>query len=275
MKLSTIGAILICTLLPLFSYWVVKNYTDNHVIMPKKYFYDYVAKDTVDGKITTDTMWHKVKNLRLVNQFGDTVSFNDARGKILMVNFFFTHCPTICPTVTTNLQKLQNAVAKDSSIQIISISLDPKHDTTKRLFQYANQYGVKHDNWWLGRLVNDTLEKVLYQEFKSGYQKDSGVYEITHSPDVYLLDKNRVMRGKYAPPVITPENPDASRFYSGLDSTDLFQLMNDASLVKMEKTTRTKPPFGILIASMSIMGAVFFFMLYRYKKSKKNALKVN
>jgi protein SCO1 len=274
MKFSTLSAILICTLLPLFSYLVIKNYTDNHVIMPKKYFIDYVAKDTVDGKIKTDTFYHRVKNLQLVNQFGDTVSLNDVKGKVLLVNFFFTHCPTICPTITSNLQKLQKAVAKDSAMQMISITLDPKNDTTKRLFQYANQYGIKHDNWWMCRLVNDTLEKVLYKEFKSGFQKDSGQYEITHSPDVYLLDKNRIIRGKHAPSEITPENPDASKFYNGLDSNDLFKLMNDASLVKMEKTVRTKPPFGILIASMSIMGAVFFWLMYRYKKAKKLALTI-
>ncbi len=268
MKLSTIAAICICTLLPLVSYFIIKNYTDNNVKMPKKYFIDGIVKDTVDGKIQTDTIWHKVKNLKLVNQFGDTVTLNDVRGKVLLVNFFFTHCPTICPATTANLKKLQSAIENDSAMQMISISLDPKRDTTKRLFQFANQYGIKHDNWWMCRLVNDDLQTVIEKEFKASFRNDS-TQGIDHTTDVFLLDKNRIVRGKHTPPVVTEENPIATRFYDALDSTDLFLLMNDAGLVKMEKTEHNKPPFGILITSTILMGAVFIFLFFRNKNAKK------
>lgn len=269
MKLNTVLAIAICALLPVFSYIVVKNYTDTNVKMPKKYFSDYVRKDTVDGKVKTDTVWHKVKNLKLVNQFGDTVQLDDLSGKVLLVNFFFTHCPTICPTITTNLKKVQKTLNKDSGVHIISISLDPKRDSTKRLFQYANQYGIKHDNWWLCNLVDDSLERVMSKEFKAGFERKDGGFDITHSSDIYLLDKKRIIRGKPVLAEITEENPVSKRFYDGLDTSDLFFMMNDVGLVKMERTVRNKPPFAILIASMTIMGAVFIFIMMRNRNKKK------
>lgn len=267
MKISTISAIIVCALLPIISYFIVKRYTDNNVLMPSHQFFDYAKSDTVDGKKVEDTVWHRVKNLKLINQFGDTVYLNDKRGKILMVNFFFTHCPTICPRITKNLRKVQDAIDKDSAMHIVSITLDPKRDTTEKLRKYAAQYGIKHDNWWLCRLAEDTLENVMLKEFKAGFARDS-VVEITHTTDVFLLDKNRVIRGKHTKPVVTEENPEASIFYNGLDEKDMLHMMNDAGLLKMEKTERTKPPFAILIASMVIMGAVFFWLLYNYKKKK-------
>jgi protein SCO1 len=236
--------------------------------MPKKYFYDYVKEDTVNGKIKEDTVWHRVKNLKLINQFGDSVELNDLRGKILMVNFFFTHCPTICPKITSNLIKVQKAIGKDSSLKMISITLDPKRDTTRRLRQYADQYGVRADNWWICRLANDTLEKVMMNEFKAGFQRDSANIDITHTPDVFLLDKNRVVRGKYSPTVLV-EGQSTSRFYSGLEEKDLLLLMNDAELLKMEKTERSKPPFFLLIMSIVVTGVILIWVFYMSRKKKK------
>jgi protein SCO1/2 len=269
MKFSTIFAILICAILPIVSYFIVKNYTDNHVKMPMHYFYDDVVEDTIDGKKSIDTMWHRVKNFKLINQFGDTVSLNDKKGKVLFVNFFFTHCPTICPTITKNLLKLQDGIAKDSAMHIISITFDPKRDTTKALYKYAKQYGIKPDNWWVCRVIDDSVENIMRKEFKASFASDS-VVGFTHTTDIFLLDKNRAIRGKHTPPVVTEEEPDASRFYNGLKEADLPILMTDAGMLKMEKTVRTKPPFGILIASMGLMGGVFIWLLYRYKKKKQN-----
>jgi protein SCO1 len=222
MKASTIFAIIVCALLPIISYIIVKGYTDDNVKLPRKYFYDYVKQDTVDGKKKTDTFWHRVKNLKMVNQYGDTVQLDSLKKKILLVNFFFTHCPTICPTMTKNLKKVQTAVYKDTAIHMISITMDPKRDSVKVLRDYALKNNINHDNWWLCRLVNDSLEKVMFKEFKAGFQEDS-IVDIIHSSDVYLLDRNRIVRGKSSVPVITPEQPNGSRFYDGTDTADLLQ----------------------------------------------------
>ncbi len=81
--------------------------------MPRKYFYDTVVSVTDRGKTTLDTVWHHVKPVTLTNQFGKKVNINDEwKGKIVIVDFFFTSCPSICPTLTRNMKRLQDAFNK-------------------------------------------------------------------------------------------------------------------------------------------------------------------
>ncbi len=269
MKFSTLFAIALCALLPVMSYIVVKNYTDDNVKMPQRFFYDGILRDTVDGKVKVEKIWHKVKNLKMVNQFGDTVELDDLKGKVLLVNFFFTSCPTICPVLTTNLRKVQRTIERDSSMHIVSITMDPKRDSTQALFKYANQYGVKHDNWWMCRLVEDSLDQVMRNEFKAIQPTDDSHGGINHTADVFLLDRNRVMRVRDTSMMVTEEHPQIERYYNGMDTTDMFYLLNDAGLVKMERTVRNKPPFNILIASIGLMTIVGLYILYTRKKNKK------
>jgi protein SCO1 len=269
-RLNTLFAVLVCTMLPVVSYLIIRRYTDTHVIMPRKYFADRVVDSVVNGKRSIDTQWHQVRNIKMVNHFGDTVSLDDLKGKVIIVDFFFTRCRTICPALTRSMKSIQQSVLKDTGIHLISISIDPKRDSVHTLRQYALQNGIKQNNWWLCRVVDDSLEKIMYTEFKAGFKRDS-VYEFDHSTNVYLLDKNRIIRGKPVPEVIEEGQPIANRFYDGTDSADMYRLMTDAGLVKMERTEKAgKPPFGLLIASTAILGAAFFTLMYFTRKKKDN-----
>jgi protein SCO1 len=266
--------------LPLAGFYFTKKFTSDNIKMPVKYYSDGVNDAVVDGKKMNDTLWHKVKNLTLVNQYGDTTTLDSLKGKVLIVNFFFTHCTTICPTLTRNLKKVQSAIVGDSGMHMISITVDPKRDSAKVLRDYALKNNINHDNWWLCKIINDTLENVMMKEFKSGFQNDS-VIEIIHSPEVYILDKKRILRGKqiqseFTPeevvngkivtPIFNKENPSGKRFYDGKDTADLLKLIEDAGLVKMEKAQKGKPPIGLLITSLVIMGLVFLWLTFMNKK---------
>ncbi|MBL7726324.1 MAG: SCO family protein [Dinghuibacter sp.] len=272
-KVNTTLAVLVCILLPVISYFIIKRYTDNHVQMPRKYFYDGLNNDTVRGKKQTDTNWHQVKNFNMVNQYGDTVNLDMLAGKVLIVDFFFTHCPTICPALTRSMKMVQHTMAKDTSVHLISITIDPDRDSVPVLRNYAQKNGINKDNWWICRIVGDSLEKIMYTEFKAGFQADS-VYQFDHTADIYLLDKKRIIRGKPVPTVLTEGQSSGSRFYDGTDSADVFRLINDAGLVKMEKTERKPPPIKYMLASMVLLGLMFFIML-RISKKKKNQNPLN
>src|SRR5437879_4612069 len=97
MNKKAILSLLLAILLPLTCYWLVKYYSVRDVQMPRRYFYDSVSVTHQHGKILTDTIWHKVSNITFSNQLGKTVSLDSLRGKILVIDFFFTRCPTICP----------------------------------------------------------------------------------------------------------------------------------------------------------------------------------
>lgn len=271
-KLNTIIAIAVCILLPVSSYFIIKRYTDNHVKLPRKYFYDRVLDTVIDGRHATDTIWHQVRNIQMVNQHGDTVNLDMLKGKVLIVDFFFTHCPTICPALTRSMKRVQQSVAKDSGIHLISITIDPARDSVTALRKYALQNGIRSNNWWLCRITGpDSVAGVMYNEFKAGFKEDS-LIQFDHSTDIYLLDKNRIVRGKSVLPVIEPDQEPQSRFYEGTRDEDVFQLINDAGMVKMEKNVKGKPPILLLVASMVILGITFLGLMWWNRRRKKGLM---
>ena len=74
--------------------------------MPGHYFADSVITVTKKGKLSTDTAWHQLPEISLTNQLGQKVSWKDIHGKIIVADFFFTHCPSICPKMTLSLKEV-------------------------------------------------------------------------------------------------------------------------------------------------------------------------
>jgi protein SCO1/2 len=220
-------------LLPLVCYWIVKYYSEGAVVMPKRFYADTVLTKVVDGKVQTDTVWHKVNNFHLVNQLGDTVSLDDLKGKVIVADFFFTHCPSICPTLTRNMKRIQEALKlKDETslddttfVQLLSFSVDPERDSAVQLKKYADKFGVNHDVWWM--LTGD--KKVIYDfalnEVKLGLVDGEGVdTNFVHTEKMVLIDKDRVVRG----------------YYNGLDSMAMAQLSGDIVKIMLEKDKKKK-----------------------------------
>jgi len=109
MNKKAILGLLLAIVLPLTGYYLVKYYSDRAVHMPRRYFYDSVAVIEKNGKTINDTLWHKVKNMTFTNQLGKTVDLDSLKGKILVIDFFFSRCPTICPGMAKSIKKLQNS----------------------------------------------------------------------------------------------------------------------------------------------------------------------
>src|SRR5882672_3954255 len=110
---------MLAILLPLTGYMIVKYYSKDAVHLPAHYFYDSVTVNEKNG--SGDTAWHHVKNISFTNQLGKRVSLNDLHGKIIVMDFFFSRCPTICPGLARNMKKLQDSFVKnDSIVQFIS-----------------------------------------------------------------------------------------------------------------------------------------------------------
>ena len=94
MKKKAFLALVIAICLPLLGYMLVSYYSNRDVKMPPRYFYDSVHISEKNGKTQYDTAWHSVKNIHLTNQLGQEVSIDDLKGKIIVMDFFFTRCPT-------------------------------------------------------------------------------------------------------------------------------------------------------------------------------------
>ena len=201
--------------------------------MPHRYFADSVINKVVNGKSITDTIWHKVANIHLTNQLGQQVSLEDLKGKIIIVDFFFTRCPSICPTLTINMKGLQDALKMKNPrrtidpdfVQFLSFSVDPERDSVPVLKKYADKYRVNHDTWWLLTGPKKDIYDFALNELKLGLQ-DGGTVDsnFIHTGKFILLDKEREVRG----------------YYNGLDTVSLSKLAEDLTLLMLEKDRKKK-----------------------------------
>jgi protein SCO1/2 len=229
-------ALCIAALLPIVSYFIVKKASEKAVVIPPRYFVDTVYNSVVNGKTVSDTVWHSVANIELVNQLGDTVSLDDIQGNIIIADFFFTRCPTICPTLTKNMKGLQDALKmKDfrrkidvSYVRFLSFSVDPERDSVDVLKAYADKYAVNHDSWWFLTGPKKTIYDFAFNEMKLGTQDGKGIdSNFIHSSKFVLLDRERVVRG----------------YYNGLDTASLSKLAEDLTILMLEKDKKRKRKF--------------------------------
>jgi protein SCO1/2 len=155
-----------------------------------------------------------------------TLNDKELEGKILVVDFFFTSCPSICPTLTRSMKKIQDAFNKtDTILRYVSITVDPVRDSAARLKAYGDKFNINHDTWWMLTGEKKDVYDLALNEFKANIAQEEGVdTNFIHTDKFFLLDKNRVVRG----------------WYSGLDSAHLDRLINDAVLLMMEKDKSKK-----------------------------------
>ncbi len=235
MSRNALLALCIAILIPLISYLLVKTAAEKAMLMPRRFYWDSVAAKIDKGKLETDTIWHCTSDFTLINQLGDTVHLADIKGKVIVADFFFTHCPSICPYLTKNMVKLQQSFLKggdgrskiDTSIvQFLSFSVDPERDSVAALKKYADNFGVNHDNWWLLTGSKKEIYDLALNEFKLGLVDGEGVdTAFIHTQKFVLLDKEHVVRGMRG----------LQSYYDGLDSASLSNLAHDIGLLMMEK----------------------------------------
>src|SRR5512134_2179367 len=80
--------------------------------------------------------------LRLVDQRGKAVTRSDLTGKVLVVNFIFTTCPTVCPRLSERMAKVGKELETQSDVMLVSITVDPENDTPEKLAAYGARYGA-------------------------------------------------------------------------------------------------------------------------------------
>lgn len=132
----------------------------------------------------------------LKDQDGKTISLNDFKKSVSLVNFIFTTCPDVCPLLTAQMAKIQ-ARAKELEIpvKLASISVDPENDTPDVLKVYAAKYHADLSNWSFltGPLAD--IEKVVLQGFRVGLDRSAtDIFDITHTEHFIILDEQARIR---------------------------------------------------------------------------------
>jgi protein SCO1 len=262
---NALYAILMALLLPLICYFIVKGKSEKASAMPRHYLPDSVVVNVKKGKKVNDTSWHRVANFTLTNQDGKTVTLDSLRGKIIVADFFFTHCPTICPPMTRNMKRLQESVHNgkrvgdktNKLVHFLSFSIDPERDSTERLKGWANRFQIDPEKWWLLTGNKQVIYDLALNEMKIGVEDGEGIdTNFVHSDKFVLIDSNRHVRG----------------YYDGLDSSSLGKLSNDLVLLTLEKDPKSKSFFAgkLQLLAVAFLCAIFGvgLLLFILKRKK-------
>ena len=231
-----IWGLAVAFLLPLSFYFIAKTLSKDKIFMPGHYGIDRVDSAAADGKVVRDTIYHTTSDLALTNQLGDKITLNETlQGKILVVDFFFANCMGTCPKLSGNMALLQKAFRHnpkmenglDNSVQFVSITIDPAHDSFPELRKYADRYGANHDHWWFLTGDKKDIYNFARNELKlSVGPGDGGAEDFIHTEKMVLIDAKRNIRG----------------YYDGLDTAQIKKCADDIVLLTMEKEHKRKIP---------------------------------
>ena len=153
----------------------------------------------------------KVPTFSFTNQDGKTITNKDYLGKVYVVEFFFTTCPTICPIMNRNLVEVQNQFQDFENFGVASLPLHQILILQKYLKAYAEKYGIKNPNWNLMTGDETKIYKLANEGFNLYTAKDESVEGgFEHSGNFALIDKEGFIRSRkdnFGNPLI---------FYNGL-----------------------------------------------------------
>jgi protein SCO1/2 len=158
----------------------------------------------------------------LINQDGKKISNKDYDGKVYVVEFFFSTCPTICPIMNKNMKTIQDEFFGNPNFGIASITINPEHDTAEVLKKHADDLGIKSSNWHF--LTGD--KGYIYDIANKGFNLYAGENKAAnggfeHSGLFALIDKEgniRCRKDEHGNPIL---------YYDGLEAKGIKAIIKD------------------------------------------------
>jgi protein SCO1/2 len=165
----------------------------------------------------------------LTDQNNKLISNKDYAGKVYVLEFFFTTCPTICPKMNLNMLTIQNTFFGNPNFGIVSITINPENDTAAVLKEHAAKLGVKSTNWHF--LTGDKTK--IFELANKGFNvyvgenlKVNGGFE--HSGLFALIDKKgdiRCRKDNFGNPIL---------YYDGIEKEGVRTLQQDIAILLKE-----------------------------------------
>ena len=179
---------------------------------------------------TSLVLIHQAPKFELTDQNNAKINNKTYLGKVYLVEFFFTTCPSICPIMNRNMVLIQNEFKNKIDFGIASLSINPENDTPKILKEYAQNFGATSPNWHF--LTGD--KKTIYEIANKGFNvyvgenaKVNGGFE--HSGLFALIDKKGNIRCR------RDENNNPIMYYDGLDKKGVEAIKQDIKILLTEK----------------------------------------
>ena len=176
---------------------------------------------------------YSIDDFSFINQDNDTITKDSLLGSIYVANFFFTSCPTICPTMTRNMSYLQDKLSVYPNIRFLSHTVDPYNDTPEKLSNYVRLMQQKNVSIDLTNWDFVTGDKDKLYESAANYFVNASVDSLApggflHSEYFILIDKQgRVRSG-------IDINGNVVGAYDGTNEVQMKELINDINVLMAE-----------------------------------------
>lgn len=171
------------------------------------------------SRIPGDTIYHTIAPFELVSSSGNPFGSDSLKNKIFVAEFFFATCQTICPKMSMQMKRVQEAYLDDKEISLISITVNPEKDTVPALAEYAHKMGAIPGKWsFLTGQKRPIYDLARNSFFLAAMPGDGGPDDFIHSEKLVLVDKEMRIRG----------------YYDGTDYADVNLLMDEIKVLKWE-----------------------------------------
>jgi protein SCO1/2 len=162
--------------------------------------------------IQPDGPYYKVGDFHFTDQDRHVLDAAVVKDKVWVVHYFFASCPSICPRMIGNLQAVQKAYKGNESFRILSLTVDPEHDTCDVLHQYATARAIDTRQWRFGTGSKTDLYRFARKGlFIVATDGDGGPQDFIHSDKLVLIDRQMHIRG----------------YYDGTEASEIKQLIAD------------------------------------------------
>ncbi len=206
----------------IFGIWavpkIIERVQDNDVVKADRLDHDNTRKTTNDKL----QMIGPAPKFSLTDQNGKTITNEDYLGKVYVLEFFFTTCPTICPKMNKNMVNIQNKYFGNPNFGIASISIDPKHDTPAVLKAHAAELGAKSSNWHFLTGNQDYIFNLANKGFNLYVGENKKItVGFEHSGLFALIDKKgniRCRKDEYNNPIL---------YYDGIEPQGVLVITQD------------------------------------------------
>lgn len=161
-----------------------------------------VQQEMVDPEMLRIGKGHRVGAFRFENQDGVWITDADMKGKISVVEYFFTTCKSICPIMNSQMKRIQNKFTNQTDVRIFSFTVDPDTDTVAQMKRYASAHQAKAGQWHFLTGKKADLYGLARRSFfvlkpaEAQNLGDAGS-DFIHTNNFVLIDKQLRIRGYY------------------------------------------------------------------------------
>lgn len=170
-----------------------------------------------------DSLDYHLPSFSFIDQDGRVVSEAAIKDKLVVAEFFFTSCPSICPKMQKEMLRVYEKYKTDPEVLILAYSIDPARDSVAKLHNYAAKLGIESSKWHLLTGNKDSIYSIADKFLVSAAEDPDAPGGLVHSGNFILVDKQRRIRG----------------YYDGTDEKSVDKLLSEIDILQKEKPANT------------------------------------